>query len=148
MSLMSGVQQNPPPNKDAGTTSNQVVEHILDSRAGRTYQTGVMFGLSLSAILIFIGLGLCIAGFSGSIEWVVSGNGFRSKLANASPGVFFAVMGFLIAIWYKPRYKFSFNATQQEAPQGKGKKRKVTVTRIQGTGQMSALPEAKDGPAR
>jgi hypothetical protein len=145
---MSGVQQNPPPSKDAGMTSKQVVEHILDSRAGRTYQTGVMFGLILSAILIFIGLGLCIAGFTGSIEWVVSGKGFGSKLANASPGVLFAVMGFVIAIWYKPSYKFSFVATQQEAPLGKGKKKKVTVTKIQGTGQMSALPDAKDGPPR
>jgi hypothetical protein len=148
MSLMSGVQQNPPPSKDAGTTSNQLVEQILDSRAGRTYQAGVMLGLILSAILIFIGMGLCIAGFTGSIEWVVTGKGFGSKLANASPGVFFAVMGFLIAIWYKPRYKFSFSATQQEAPQSKGKQKKITVTKIQGTGQMSALPDAKDGPGR
>jgi hypothetical protein len=145
---MSGAHKNPGPNGDVAMTSGGAVGQIVDSRASRTYQTGVLFGLILGAALIFTGVGLCIAGISGSIEWVVSGKGFGSKLANASPGVFFAVMGFLIVIWYKPKYQFSFSATQQTAPQGKGKQKKAAVSKIQGTGQMSALPDPKNGPAR
>jgi hypothetical protein len=145
---MSSVQKNPAPKKDAAMTSAGAVGQIVDSRASRTYQTGVLFGLILGAALIFTGVGLCIAGISGSIEWIVSAKGFGSKLANASPGIFFAVMGFLIVIWYKPKYKFSFSATQQKAPRGKGKQKAAAVSKIQGTGQMSALPDPKDGPAR
>jgi hypothetical protein len=146
--LMSGVQKNSAPKGDVGMTSGGAVGQIVDARASRTYQTAVLFGLILGATLIFTGVGLCIAGISGSIEWVVSAKGFGSRLANASPGVFFAVMGFLIVIRYKPRYKFSFSATQQTAPQGKGKQKKAVVIKIQGTGEMSALPDPKDRRAR
>ena len=145
---MSGVQKNPAPKRKVATSPGAAVGQIVDSRASRTYQTGVLFGLILGAALIFTGVILCIAGISGSIEWVVSGKGFGSKLANASPGVFFAVMGFLIVIWYKPKYHFTFSATQQTTPQGKGKQKKAAVSKIQGSGQMSALPDPKDGPAR
>ncbi len=145
---MSSAQKNPTPKRHAAKSPDEAVGQILDSRGSRTYQTGVLIGLILGAALIFTGVILCIAGINGSIEWVVSGKGFGSKLANASPGVFFAVMGFLIVIWYKPKYRFSFSATEQQPSQGKGKQKKATVSKIQGTGQMSALPDPKDGPAR
>ena len=127
--------------------ANSDFGQILDSRGSRTYQLGVLFGLVIGAVLLLVGVALCIAGISGSIDWVVSGKGWGSKLMNASPGVFFSLLGFLIIIWYKPKYQFSFNTTSQGAAAGKGGG-KTAVTKIQGSGQMSALPDPKDGAAK
>lgn len=115
---------------------------MLDSRGSRTYQVSIVFGLVFGAVLTLIGVALCVAGVSGSIDWIVNGKGWSSKLMNASPGVFFSLLGFFIIMRYKPKYKFSFNSTAQGPPRkGAGK---AAVSRVQGSGEMSALPDPKD----
>src|SRR2546425_564878 len=89
------------------------VHQILDSRGTRTYQVGVLLGLSAGVLLIFVGVGLCVAGLNGSIEWILTAKGWGSRLANASPGVFFSLLGFFIVVWYKPKYQFRFSANTQ-----------------------------------
>jgi hypothetical protein len=42
-------------------------------------------------------------GLSGNISWIVQAAGFSSKLQNAGPGVFFALLGMAILLKYKPK---------------------------------------------
>ena len=52
-----------------------------------------------SGILCIIGgFILTILGFAGSIDWIIEGTDFTSKLMNASPGVLLMIIGFLIII--------------------------------------------------
>ena len=125
---------------------NAGLGHILDSRGSRTYQIGVLLGLTVGAVLTLLGVVLCVVGITGSIEWIVNGKGWGSKLANASPGVFFAVMGFLILVWYKPKYQFSFSARTQKISPGRAKSEVGANNKIQVSGKMSALPKQDDRP--
>jgi hypothetical protein len=54
--------------------------------------------------MIFILLGI-----AGQIEWVVKAGGLSGRLANASPGALFAVIGLIILWRYKPIIKDDFS---------------------------------------
>jgi hypothetical protein len=133
----------------AGLPAKRVNElgQILDSPGVRTYQRTVIFGQIVGAVLILVGVAVSIAGVSGSIDWIVNGVGWGSKLTNASPGVFFSLLGFLIFMRSKPKIRFSYTSTWQGAAAGKGRG-KPTVTKVQVSGEMSALPDPRDEDGR
>jgi hypothetical protein len=68
----------------------------------RTYRYGLLAGLSFGMLMVVGGVVLSIMGVAGSIEWVVTGKDFSSKLTNASPGVILTVLGMIILWRYKP----------------------------------------------
>jgi hypothetical protein len=72
-------------------------------KGSRTFHIAIILGISIGAFCLILGFIIIILGISGSIEWVFEAGGFTSKLANAGPGVVFAIIG-LIIIWrYKPK---------------------------------------------
>jgi hypothetical protein len=68
-----------------------------------SYLIGTVMGISVGAIFCLSGFVIVILGFTGSIEWIVKGANFSSKITNAGPGVFFALLGAIILWRYKPR---------------------------------------------
>lgn len=73
------------------------------SRGSRTYFVGTLMGISVGAIVCISGFVLCILGLSGTIEWIFEAADFKSRISNASPGVFFALLGAIILWRYKPK---------------------------------------------
>jgi hypothetical protein len=69
------------------------------------YIHSIMIGLIIGSFFSIAGFILTLLGLSGSIEWIIESNGIQSKLSNASPGVFFALLGLLTLFWYKPSIK-------------------------------------------
>ena len=52
---------------------------------------------------LIAGIVLTVLGFTGSIEWIVEGAGFMSRLTNASPGIVLMIIGGFLT--YKSRLK-------------------------------------------
>ncbi len=68
----------------------------------RAYTFGIVLGISVGALFCICGLIIIILGFTGRIEWVMEVDGLTSKLTNAGPGGFFALLGMLILWRYRP----------------------------------------------
>ena len=62
-----------------------------------------IIGAITGSLLCIAGLVLTLLGLSGSIEWVIEAAGLTSRLGNASPGVFFTVIGYLVLRLYRPK---------------------------------------------
>lgn len=85
------------------TTKDRELEII------RTIAQNQLYHFRLSLLGMLIGFAFCIAGFAaavmgltGSIEWVMGGQNFSSRLSNATPGALFAICG-LVVLWrYRP----------------------------------------------
>jgi uncharacterized BrkB/YihY/UPF0761 family membrane protein len=75
----------------------------LDKTARSTYFIGTVSGIIIGVILIISGLLLLVLGLSGSIDWIFETHSIKSRLTNASPGVFFALLGVFVLYWYRPR---------------------------------------------
>lgn len=71
----------------------------------KTYHINLLIGMIVGATLCIAGLIFTILGLSGSIEWVYESGGTVSRLTNASPGIFFGLLGFLLVWRFKPRIK-------------------------------------------
>ena len=71
----------------------------------RTYFWGTIIGIIVGAVFCIAGFIITVMGLTGSIEWLLQVGNFTSKLANAGPGVFFALVGMLILWRYKPKGK-------------------------------------------
>jgi lysylphosphatidylglycerol synthetase-like protein (DUF2156 family) len=71
----------------------------------KTFHINLLIGMIVGATLCIAGLIFTILGLSGSIEWVFESSGTVSRLTNASPGVFFGLLGFLLVWRFKPRIK-------------------------------------------
>jgi hypothetical protein len=69
----------------------------------RTYHQGIIIGLMIGAFFSLSGLTIIIFGFTGEIDFFLTGAGFTARLANATPGVFLAFLGCYILIKYKPK---------------------------------------------
>jgi hypothetical protein len=48
------------------------------------------------SLLCLAGLVLVLLGLTGSIEWVLQAGSLTSRIGNASPGVFFTLVGYMI----------------------------------------------------
>lgn len=68
----------------------------------KSYIWGIVLGISVGALFCIVGLVIIILGFNGSIEWIFRVGNVSSKLMNAGPGVFFALLGMLILWRYRP----------------------------------------------
>ena len=60
-------------------------------------------GVITGSVLCIAGLVLTLLGLSGSIEWVLQAGDLTSRLGNASHGVFFTVIGYLVLKLYRPK---------------------------------------------
>jgi hypothetical protein len=80
-----------------------------------TYRVGIIMGISVGALFLVAGFILCLLGLSGTIEWLVKGGGFTSRLTNASPGALFAVVGLIVVIRYKPKITAQTQTDTQKA---------------------------------
>jgi len=73
-----------------------------------TYRIGIIVGQCIGGVACLGGLLLTILGLSGQIEWILEAAGFTSRLANASPGIVFEIVGLFILIKYKPAIRDQF----------------------------------------
>jgi hypothetical protein len=71
--------------------------------AYRSYFLGTNIGIILGALLCAGGFVLTILGLAGSVNWIIKFNGISSRLTNASPGVFFAILGMILVWRFKPK---------------------------------------------
>ena len=95
----------PPKNKrrqKEGWLSVQLAALTNAKYKSETYRQSVLLGQAFGMLTLIAGFILSIAGVSGSIEWLVESSGFRSRLTNATPGVFFVFVGMIIIWRYKP----------------------------------------------
>lgn len=73
------------------------------THADGTYRIGIIMGISVGALFLVAGFVLCLLGLTGTIEWLIQGGSFTSRLTNASPGALFAVVGLVVIVRYKPK---------------------------------------------
>jgi len=73
----------------------------------RTYHIAVIMGIITGLLLLLVGFVLCLLGFTGTIQFFVKSDGFQARLLNASPGVFFALLGTVIMWKYKPKITYT-----------------------------------------
>jgi len=66
------------------------------------YHPGSILGIVIGGIICAVGFGIIYLGVIGNIEWILQAGSLVSRLSNASPGVFVALIGFLIIWRYKP----------------------------------------------
>ena len=78
----------------------------------KTYRIGLILGQCFAGIAFLGGFVLALFGLSGHIEWIVQAGGLKSRLANASPGAVFAVIGFLVMWRYKPNITDKLHSTR------------------------------------
>jgi len=83
----------------SGIFENMNHNHI----AHRSYFIGTITGIVLGALLCAGGFVLTILGLSGSVNWIIKLNGISSRLTNASPGVFFAILGMILVLKLRPK---------------------------------------------
>jgi len=74
-----------------------------DQSAHRSYFFGTIIGIVLGALLCAGGFVLTILGLAGNVNWIIKLNGISSRLTNASPGVFFAILGMILVWRFKPK---------------------------------------------
>ena len=64
------------------------------SRSHKVYQHATILGIIIGACVLVAGFVLSMLGLTGSIEWVLEAGSIKTRLANAGPGVVFAVIGY------------------------------------------------------
>jgi hypothetical protein len=69
----------------------------------RAFSRHILIGQVVAAFFLLCGFVMSILGLTGSVEWVLDVGGAKSRLVNASPGVFFALVGAVILWRYKPK---------------------------------------------
>lgn len=90
--------------KNEKREESEVAQALADGiRYGnRTYRIGIIVGQCFGGVACLGGLLLILLGLSGHIEWILQAGALSSRLANASPGALFAVIGLVILWRYKP----------------------------------------------
>lgn len=73
---------------------------VLEGRAKRQW-----IGITIGTLIFIAGFIITILGVVGSINWILKLPGFESRLINATPGVFFALLGACTLWIYKPTEK-------------------------------------------
>ena len=94
-------------NRGDPEVAGALIESIRYS--GKTYRIGIILGQCFGGIVCLGGLLLILLGISGQIQWIVEAGALRSRLANASPGALFAVIGLLLLWRYKPMIRDDFS---------------------------------------
>ncbi len=69
----------------------------------KAYLIGTILGICIGALFCLFGVVITILGFSGSVQWILKGPSFTSRLVNAGPGVVFAALGVVVLWRYKPK---------------------------------------------
>lgn len=82
--------------------SRPSIEQILIERA-KTYRYAILLGISVGAVFCASGFVLALLGLAGAIEFFFEAGGIKARLANASPGAIFALLGMLVIWRYKPK---------------------------------------------
>ena len=84
----------------------------------QTYRAGIQRGQNFAMATIIAGVVLSLLGISGNIEWVVKTTNFMTRLQNAGPGVFLALLGAGLLAYYKPRnsQETTFDRERRSAP--------------------------------
>jgi len=67
------------------------------------FKTALLFGQLIGATAFFLGFALCMLGLTGNIEILLEAHDVSAKIINGTPGVIFALFGFLIIWRYKPK---------------------------------------------
>mgnify|MGYP000683950632 CR=1 FL=1 len=124
-----------------------VKELVCDREQGslKTYFWGTIIGIIVGAVFCIAGFIITIMGLTGSIEWIFQAGDFTSKLANAGPGVFFALLGMFILWRYKPKQKEKLTIGPLEhllVYKYKQRKTKNSETRQNGASLSSLLKKA------
>jgi hypothetical protein len=90
--------------KDQKREESKVAQALVEGiRYGNaTYRIGIIVGQCFGGVACLGGLLLIVLGLSGQIDWILQAGAFSSRLANASPGALFAVIGLVILWRYKP----------------------------------------------
>lgn len=81
-----------------------------------TFHTTLRFGQAVGATAFFLGFILSVLGLAGVVELVFEAGTLNAKLANASPGVVFATLGFLVLWRYRPKKSHSVTETNESVP--------------------------------
>jgi hypothetical protein len=86
------------------TPNNEFLKVLnrLNPKESKAYMVGTISGIIVGALFCLSGFFITIMGLTGSIEWILEAQNLKSKLTNASPGVFFAFLGMIIIWRYKP----------------------------------------------
>lgn len=96
------IAQKPQPGLDKESV-HKLIELTRNQTIKRMHLWATILGIIVGAFFAVSGFVITILGFTGSIEWFFKAGNFTSKLGNAGPGVFFALLGMLILWRYKPR---------------------------------------------
>jgi hypothetical protein len=101
MEMDSGTEEQPNPSFDS-----EVMDLLRKrGKGGKAYLIGTIMGITFGGIFCVAGFIIAILGLTGTIELVFEAGGLRSRLANACPGAFFALMGMIILWRYKPKIR-------------------------------------------
>lgn len=84
---------------------NKQTDNSKSPKLPRVYIFSIVLGMVFGVILCSVGLVLIFLGFDGEIEWLFETTGFKSKLGNASPGIFVCLLGFLLLWKFKPKIR-------------------------------------------
>lgn len=134
--------QTPKTEGNPASGESQADSLVKTVTAADTYRHVLLLGAAAGVILAFMGLALCLAGLSGSVDWFVSGPGWQSRLTNASPGIVVMFLGVVVLLRYKPKIKYNYDMrVTTKAPPGRTKlARPQQTTRVKGSGTMGTLP--------
>ena len=93
----------------------RTVEYTMNGKknGGVGFYEALRFGQVVGTIAFFLGFVLCIVGLTGVVEFLVEAGGIKAKIANASPGVMFAMLGFLILWRYRPKKSRTVTETME-----------------------------------
>ncbi len=90
------------------------------------YGKAVLIGMCTGAVLCMAGVVFVVLGLAGSIEWIIKAGGLESRLSNASPGAFFAVVGLVVMWKMKPKIRVKSTFQKSETDEA-GKKREISM---------------------
>ena len=82
------------------------------------YREGNRFGMVIGGLVLLGGFAMFVMGLSGSVEWILEAGSLKARLANASPGAIFSLIGLFVMLKYRPKVKMNIelNVTRQYEP--------------------------------
>ncbi len=99
----TGITKNKKNTIEIDTKTVEILSDLVKNRSEtKAYLWATLIGLLTGTFFSISGFIITVMGLTGSIEWILEGSNFKSKLSNAGPGVFFALLGFFILWRYKP----------------------------------------------
>lgn len=103
----------------------------------QSFQVSTWIKLGIGSLMIIGGFTLLILGITGSIEIVIDAVDIKGKLINASPGIVFAFLGFLIVVMTHHRVSQAFQYDS------KGVLRDVGLNVVHGMAGEIGIPDKR-----